>query len=548
MEDIDMQYDDGDMEMITVHWFRRGLRLHDNPALHDAVRNSKQFYPIFIFDGETAGTKIICYNRMRFILESLHDLDRQFRASGGRLYVFNGSPIEIFQKLKQKLGVNRICFEQDSEPIWQPRDEAVKELCKQEGIECIEHISHTLWNPHEVIKTNGGVPPLTYQMFLHTVSAIGQPPRPVSDILWEGVKFGQISSGLISDLQIFDKIPTPEILGIFPEPTLGERMVRWEGGEHKALALLKERINVETNAFKEGYYLPNQARPDLLGRPTSLSAFLSIGCLSVRRFYWTIHDIFKEVHGNFLPHNEYITGQLIWREYFYTMSVNNPYYGEMEKNPICLNISWKKEYKRDLEKWSNGKTGFPFIDAVMRQLRQEGWVHHVARNAVATFLTRGDLWITWEEGLQHFLNYLVDADWSVCAGNWMWVSSSAFEQLLDCTHCVCPVNFGRRLDPWGEYIRRYVPELQNYPTEYIYEPWKASIEDQEKAGCIIGRDYPERMVKHQQASMRNKNMMMDIRNSLMRAPPHCCPSNVEEVRQFMWFPESCNDHLSVSAN
>lgn len=84
---------------------------------------------------------------------------------------------------------------------------------------------------------------------------------------------------------------------------------------------------------------------------------------------------------------------------------------------------------------------------------QEGWAHHIARNAAACFLTRGDLWISWEEGLQHFLHYLLDADWSVCAGNWMWVSSSAFEQLLDCSLCICPVSFGKRFDPNGLYAK-----------------------------------------------------------------------------------------------
>lgn len=149
------------------------------------------------------------------------------------------------------------------------------------------------------------------------------------------------------------------------------------------------------------------------------------------------------------------------------MSVNNIYYAEMTRNPICLNIEWVEPNKDILDRWKNGFTGFPFIDAVMRQLLCEGWIHHVARNAVACFLTRGDLWISWEYGLQHFFEYLLDADWSVCAGNWMWVSSSAFEQVLDCSECICPSAFGRRVDPQGEYIRRYVPELRELPTQCL---------------------------------------------------------------------------------
>ena len=145
--------------------------------------------------------------------------------------------------------------------------------------------------------------------------------------------------------------------------------------------------------------------------------------------------------------------QLIWREFFYTMSVNNEFYAEMERNEICINIPWYNIFhlqrrlfitKKALinilrysidgnpewQAFQDAKTGYPFIDAGIRQMRVEGWIHHVVRNAIASFLTRGDLWISWEEGLHLFFKYLLDADWSVCAGNWMWISSSAFEQVI----------------------------------------------------------------------------------------------------------------------
>lgn len=108
------------------------------------------------------------------------------------------------------------------------------------------------------------------------------------------------------------------------------------------------------------------------------------------------------------------------------------------------------------------------------------------RNAVAMFLTRGDLWLHWEKGADHMMEHLVDCDWSVNAGNWMWVSSSAFERLLDCSVCINSVSYGKRLEPSGDFIRRYVPELANFPFEYIHEPWKAPIEAQETAKCFIG--------------------------------------------------------------
>lgn len=115
-----------------------------------------------------------------------------------------------------------------------------------------------------------------------------------------------------------------------------------------------------------------------------------------------------------------------------------------------------------------------------------GWMHHSVRNAVAMFLTRGDLWLNWDLGAEHFNNHLVDGDWAVNAGNWLWVSSSAFERLLNCSVCIDSVQYGRRLEPSGDYIRRYVPELANFEFEYIHEPWKAPLEVQQAANCLIG--------------------------------------------------------------
>lgn len=161
----------------------------------------------------------------------------------------------------------------------------------------------------------------------------------------------------------------------------------------------------------------------------------------------------------------------------------------------------------------------------------------------------GDLWISWEPGLQVFLKNLLDADWSVCAGNWMWISSSAFEQVrilsgkpnttcgdwwartnqdsipacpqvLNCTTCIDPSFYGRRADPWGEYIKRFVPSLAKMPVEYIYEPWKAPLSVQEKAGCVLGKDYPHRIVDHEVASRENAKKMIELKESLLRRLCH----------------------------
>lgn len=406
---------------------------------------------------------------MRFLLESLADLDQQLRRSGGQLFIFKGTAPFVFRRLWEELGISSISFEQDCEPIWKERDDAVQLLCRELGIGYHERISHTLWNPRDIIETNGGLPPLTYQMFLHTVHCLGPPVRPVEDADLGRVRFVSLPSSVHEELGVSESIPSPEHFGITRE-CLGPKFLLWKGGETEALERLQKRLAVEGDAFCRGDYMPNQMCPDLLGPSTSLSVHLRFGCLSVRKFYYAIHDRFMELEaasGQSIVGGPHITGQLIWREYFYTMSVDNRHYDRMLENPICLNIPWAAFEQEQFDKWKMGRTGFPLIDAAMRQLMAEGWLHHTLRNAVATFLTRGGLWFSWEHGLQFFLKYLLDADWSVCAGNWMWISSSAFEKLLDDSKCTCPVALARRLDPDGEYVMRYIPELRSLPRKFM---------------------------------------------------------------------------------
>ena len=203
--------------------------------------------------------------------------------------------------------------------------------------------------------------------------------------------------------------------------------------------------------------------------PKSLSPDLKFGCISVRRFYWSVMDAWHDVNERDHRGNHIIVSQLIWREFFYAMSTNNLYYGEMKRNPICINVPWY-DNQDHLNAYLTGCTGFPFIDAGIRQIKKEGWTHHIVRNALSMFLTRGDLWLSWEHGLKFFLNYMIDADLAVCAGNWMWVSSSAFEKSLNNDFRLDPSKYGRRVDPHGDYIKKYIPELSRWTihTSYTY--------------------------------------------------------------------------------
>ena len=171
----------------VILWFRHGLRLHDNPALRAALQRASQdqrieLYPIFIFDGVTAGTKICGYNRFQFLLECLNDLDGQLRRHGGRLHIFGGDPISVFSELKQLVGFEKLVFEQDCEPVWKDRDQKVQRWCQDNGVEWVEKVGHTLYDPYKILEVNGGKPPVTFSIFSHLIECMDLPPRPLPNV------------------------------------------------------------------------------------------------------------------------------------------------------------------------------------------------------------------------------------------------------------------------------------------------------------------------------------------------------------------------------
>lgn len=247
---------------------------------------------------------------------------------------------------------------------------------------------------------------------------------------------------------------------------------------------------------------PNTSPNSLEPSTTVLSPYLKFGCLSSRLFYQRLKQTIGTAKHSKPPVS--LIGQLMWREFYYVVAYATPNFDKMVGNPVCCQVPWQNN-ESHLEKWKNGQTGYPFIDAIMRQLKQEGWIHHLARHAVACFLTRGDLWISWEEGQKVFEEWLLDADWALNAGNWMWLSASAFFHQF--FRVYSPVAFGKKTDKTGEYIRKYVPELKKYTSEYIYEPWKAPLSMQKTADCIIGKDYPKRIVVHEDVYKINISKM-----------------------------------------
>lgn len=176
----------------------------------------------------------------------------------------------------------------------------------------------------------------------------------------------------------------------------------------------------------------------------------------------------------------------------------------MANNPVARQIPWDDDPVL-LSAWKNAQTGYPYIDAIMTQLKHTGWIHHLARHSVACFLTRGDLWQSWEKGAEHFEEELIDADWSINNFNWQWLSCTAhFYQYF---RCYSPISFGKKTDKDGAYIKKWLPQFKDFPSKYIYEPWTAPLHVQQKCGVVIGIDYPKPIVDHKEISKSNMGRM-----------------------------------------
>nr|AWY10934.1 non-photoreceptive cryptochrome [Tritonia tetraquetra] len=488
----------------VLFWFRKGLRLHDNPALFNAIEGALTYRCVYILDPWFAGASQVGINKWRFLLESLEDLDSSLRKLNSRLFVARGQPADVLPRLFQEWGITTLAFEEDSEPYGKERDAAISTMAREFHIQVISKSSHTLYNPRTVIAANGNNPPLTYKRFQSILSTLDPPDQPYETVSSHVVK--KSATPVADDHDDRFSVPTLDELG-FDTDSLGP--AKFQGGESEALARLHRHL--ERKAWVASFERPKMSPQSLYPSGTGLSPYLRFGCLSPKTFYWKLTELYKKVKKGIDPPLA-LHGQLLWREFFYTVSTNNPKFDRMVGNTICVQIPWEHNPEA-LAKWAEGMTGFPWIDAIMVQLRKEGWIHHLARHAVACFLTRGDLWISWEEGMKVFDEMLLDADWSVNAGMWMWLSCSAFFQQF--FHCYCPVGFGKRADPSGDFVRQYLPVLKNMPTQYIYEPWTAPESVQKAAKCIVGKDYPLPMVAHAEQSRVNLERMRHVYKRLV---------------------------------
>eukprot|EP00451_Oxyrrhis_marina_P003790 CAMPEP_0204276956 /NCGR_PEP_ID=MMETSP0468-20130131/29025_1 /ASSEMBLY_ACC=CAM_ASM_000383 /TAXON_ID=2969 /ORGANISM="Oxyrrhis marina" /LENGTH=522 /DNA_ID=CAMNT_0051253665 /DNA_START=12 /DNA_END=1580 /DNA_ORIENTATION=+ len=472
-------------------WFRRGVRLHDNPALCRACELGNVI-PVFILDPHFVEPHRIGVNQFSFFRQALVDLDEQLRVLGSRLVVLRGEPEKVWQDVFQgkcSFKVSTLLFEKDTSPYSMQRDEKVTALAGKHGVKVETFTSHTMLDIVATCNMPGFKAPTNNKGIEMLIGKAGV-PQPLD--------VPQIPACKIKGYEMF----TMKELKYPAEPTHTTK-----GGEREGLAILAKVCGdtkyvcgfnkTKTSSTQE------HTSPKLdASLTTGLSPYLMSGAVSVRMVY---HKVKAAIAGK--AHTqapESFLGQIYFREMFYILGHSTPNF-DKDTNKYCLQVPWGADNAK-LAAWQEGKTGYPYIDALMRQLNQTGWMHHLGRHAVACFLTRGDLWQSWEAGRDYFHKQLIDADGALNNGNWMGLAGVA-PWSAPWFRIYSPIPDGKsalNVEMDGAFVRKFVPELKDMPTQYLFKPWEAPAAVQAKAKCVVGKDYPKPVVDH--AKARNDNL------------------------------------------
>lgn len=531
-----------DDPIVSMHWFRKGLRLHDNPGLLHALslaNNSTtggQTYPVYIVDPNCYQLLKCSVLRANFLLECVKDLDNSLKECGSRLYVAAGDPEEILPQLWKEWGVKIMTHEADEtgEPYALARDTNVHKAANDAGVQVMEFQSETLRPlgnvPGGYVANVGGVAssvPATMSSFQQLLSRIdrGNIPAPLASPTPNDFPSQKKQSNSCEDddkylpLQHVWDIPWPrgysrdEIGPVWERKDCKDKSLTpvVKGGETLALQQLQKTVTARPD-WTASFEKPKTSCTEVSSPSTTvLSPYLSLGCVSPRTAWHAVANANKRAASKTNRSKPPVSlhGQLLWRDFnnliAHAANAQHPgSWGRMQDNPYCREVPWSSNPEL-LAAWKEGRTGYPWIDACMAQLRTEGWIHHLGRHAVACFLTRGDMWQSWEDGADHFEGELLDADYALNNFNWLWLSCSGF--FYQYFRCYSPIVFQKKNDPNGNYIRKWVPELANLPAKYIYEPWKANVGILKTAGVKLGTNYPRPIVEHAVVSKENMSKM-----------------------------------------
>ncbi len=436
-------------------WFRRDLRLHENPAWAAATGARPTVTALYVVDDRlwsSAGP----YRRNQLAAD-LAALDADLRRAGGRLLVRHGDPVDVVPAEVRRLGARSVHWNADVTPYATTRDAAVRAALGDVDV-CTPY-GHLVLPPGSV-RTRDGHVPLVFGAFHRTWASTPWDPWP------------EVGDATVTD-EIGDALPSAD--GPPPLPP----------GEDGAHAMLQE--------FLDGGIDDYRARRDLpADRGTSgLSAALRFGTISPRQVVEAVGTVDDERRA--------FVRQLAWRDWFAHLLAEHPSLPVRSMRPELDGIEWRKD-PAGLEAWKAGRTGYPLVDAGMRELAQTGRMHNRVRMVAASFLVK-DLLIDWRAGERHFRRLLVDGDVPQNVGNWQWVAGTG-PDAAPYFRVFNPVAQSRTHDPSGVYLRRWVPELAGLDDQSIHAPWEAGPLALAAAGVELGASYPAPIVEHAEARSR----------------------------------------------
>ncbi len=460
----------------VIHWFRRDLRLSDNVALTEAVRESGgDVLPLFILDDALLRGEDVSPARLAFMLDSLRALDEALRPRGSHLVVRRGNPREVLPRVIAESGAQAVFFNRDYTPLARRRDEALTVLLQGMGVRVRSFKDLVLVEGDELL-TGSGKPYVVFTPYKRAWLA----------------KVGERVTTLPAPERL--ATPTPESL---PIPDLAELGVRLEqhiprGGEAEAQRLLQAFISDRIARYDALRDFPAE---DATSR---LSPHLRFGTISPRQCLQAALE--AKYLADMRTHAGFDTwiSELVWREFYIQVLYHFPHADRGNFRQEYDALQWGSGSaaldEARFAAWCEGRTGYPIVDAAMRQLNQIGWMHNRARMIVASFLTK-DLWLDWRWGERYFMRQLVDGDPAANNGGWQWAAGTGTDA-QPYYRVFNPTLQSQRFDPQGAYIRRWLPELARVPAEFIHEPWRMPPMEQLRSDCLIGKDYPRPLVDH----------------------------------------------------
>jgi deoxyribodipyrimidine photo-lyase len=460
----------------TILWFRKDLRLDDNRALAHAIQSRQPIIALYIREPQEADTGPLGGAQRWWLHHSLASLAKALEQRGSRLILRSGPPGLVLDKIIAEIHADTVHWNRRYDPAGMAIDTEIKAHLRKNGLKAHSHNGFLLHEPSRV-KTGAGGPFRVYTPFWRALERAGDPPAPIS------APETMTSPKILPDsesLESWDLLPQK------PNWASGFTAI-WVPGEEGGQQKLQHFID---NGIK-GY----KARRDIpaADATSQLSAHLALGEISPARIWHATVGLDDDIATDDIVH---FRKELVWRDFSYHLLFHFPNLREDNWNAKFDAFPWVKDQTL-LDAWQRGRTGYPIVDAGMRQLWQHGIMHNRVRMITSSFLIK-DLMIDWREGEAWFRDTLVDADPASNAASWQWVAGSGadaspFFRIFN------PITQGEKFDPDGDYIRQFVPELAKLPNSVIHKPFDAPTPILEKAGITLGSTYPSPIVDHKAA-------------------------------------------------